>query len=371
MLVTDIKTNETAPFSFPREADLQTLCRTEGPCASVFLGPHAAGSGSRASGDILRGMLPQMTETLARQGMPAAMMDALQELCDLPAMNAGHRDSFCLFRSPDSLYCFSIRGMVEPAWHIEERFVVTPVLAHLDSPKVFLLLALAEKHIRLLHCHDGEVETLPIPYGVPESAMEFSRNDRGSDRGENHAYGVRFGSYDPREKEKGGQFRREFMKEIDKGLQPVYRQYGLPLVLAGVDSETSAYAAISGYGDLVEETVQMSPDGGATSVELAKSGGEVVERWNSPARKQALGELAKAGKTRRSVKESEILAAARAGKVHHLFLPRGKNVVDGVNAAAVEVLRHRGVVWLIEPEQMPDDGALAAVYRYAGGKHGR
>lgn len=44
---------------------------------------------------------------------------------------------------------------------------------------------------------------------------------------------------------------------------------------------------------------------------------------------------------------------------------------DLVNAAAVEVLLHKGMVWLLEPEQMPVASVMAAVLRYAGDTTGQ
>lgn len=358
MLVTDIKATETANFVHPQKADLTAICRAKGNCVSIFLGPHVAGSGSRPSADILREFLPRIDVALRAE---------LLALSASPEMLAGHAESFCIYVSPENFHCFSISGVLEPGCHVEERFVVTPVLAHFDSQQDFLLLAVAEKHIRLLHCKGGKVETLPIPDGVPESVAEFSGRDYGTDRVEDHAFGVRFGTKDPREKEKGGEFRRRFMKAIDKGLQPLYRQFGLPLLLAGVDEETSAYAAISKYSNLIEERVQLSPDDGVTPAELCQVGARLVQRWTSPEKKQALAEYEKAGLLRRSTDPKEILAAAKSGKVHHLFLSDRGDLMGANNAVASEVLRHRGLVWLVEPEQMPDEGAIAAVYRYASG----
>jgi hypothetical protein len=44
---------------------------------------------------------------------------------------------------------------------------------------------------------------------------------------------------------------------------------------------------------------------------------------------------------------------------------------DLINAAAVDVLLHKGMVWLTEPEQMPVAVVMAAVLRYAGDKTGK
>ena len=175
------------------------------------------------------------------------------------------------------------------------------------------------------------------------------------------------------------------MKAIDRGLQPIYREHNLPLVLVGVDEETAAYAKVSEYPDLVTETVKMSPDGGVTGQELAQAGTEIMKRWICPAEKQALAEFEKTGLSLRSTDSNAILQAAAKGQIKHLFVQRGARLegdarrlagvaaADGyvyrnddlVNVAAVEVLLHKGHVWPLAPEQMPEAVAMAAVMRYA------
>jgi hypothetical protein len=393
MLATETKPDEPATVVFPSKGDLLTLCRAEGPCVSILLSPHVAGTGTRSSGALMMAMLPQVEAALQERGMhaqdAAKMMKPLSAMVTETLLQASHRDGFCIYRSPRELHCFSVRAVVEPGWHVEERFIVSPVLAHLDYRQSFLLLALADKHIRLLRCEGGEATVLPIPDGVPESAAEFSGEATGVDHAKNHAPGVRFGSSDGQEK--SGHFRRDFMKAIDRGLQPLLRAQRLPLVLAGVEEETAAYLAVSDFVELLPEPVQTSPDGGATNAELAEAGARIMKRWSSAAEQQALAEFQHAAPGRRRGDYSGILQAATQGRIQHLFVERGGRMTgdarrmaglaagpgyvyradDLVNAAAVEVLLHKGMVWLLEPEQMPVASVMAAVLRYAGDTTGQ
>ena len=319
----------------------------------------------------------------------AKLIEPLTALSTEETLGAGHADGYCIYRSPRSLFCFAVRAAVETEWHAEERFAVRPVLAHLDYRQAYLLLALAEKRIRLLRCEGADVSTVPIPEGVPESVAEFMHDEHPGNHGKNHFAGVRFGSEVAREK--SGHFRRDFMKAIDRGLQPLLRAQGLPLVLAGVEEETVAFAAVSNYPELLPEPVQMSPDGGATDIELAKAGKQVMKQWSNAAEKQAVAEFAQAGQGRHCTEYGQILKAANAGQVQHLFVERGARMNgdarhlmgvgaaegyvyrsdDLINAAAVDVLLHKGMVWLTEPEQMPVAVVMAAVLRYAGDKTGQ
>lgn len=355
-------------FVNPAVTDLMTLCRMEGPCVSIFLAPHLAGSGTRASGTSLLAMLPKIEVALREWGAaPAAMLAPVEAMAKESQLSASHGQSLCLFRSTEGLHCFSVRAVLENGWHVEDHCLVMPLFEHLDYRQSFLLLTLAGKHVRLLRYEGGNVAVVPIPDGVPESAAEFIGDERDEESSRNHAPGVRFGSSEGREK--NGRFRREFMKAIDRGIQPLLRMHGLPLVLAGVPEETAAYAAVSEYGELLPEAVRMSPDGGATEGELAGSAASLIKRWSNAAERQALAEYRDAGLGRRRTGFAAIMKAARAGQVHHLFVERGERG-GTVNEAAVEVLLHKGMVWLVEPEQMPEAGVMAAVMRYADDKAG-
>lgn len=393
MLTTQTKLHEATAYPYPAAADLLALCRTEGPCISVFLSPHRAGSGSRPSGTELTGLIPRIVSALEACGMHpqdvAQMLEPMKEMAAEPPLLVSHADGLCIYRSPRAFHCFSVRTVVETEWHVEERFVVSPVLAHLDYRQSYLILGLAAKHIRLLRCEGATAVPIPLPAGVPASVEEFLHEDRETAHGKNHNGSVRFGSEVAREK--SGHFRRDFMKAIDRGLQPLLREEGLPLVLAGVEEETAAFAAVSEYVELLPEPVHMSPDGGATDSALAHASAQIMKRWSSAAERQALAEFQHAAPARRCSDYGEILRLASAGKVQHLFLERGGKITgdarrlagqaptggyvyrsdDLMNAAAVDVLLHKGMVWLLGPEQMPVAVVMAAVLRYAGDKTGR
>jgi hypothetical protein len=316
-------------------------------------------------------MLPRIAVALERYGMrpteAAAILEPLEKAAAEPFLQVSHSEAVCLYSSAEGLHCFSVRAVVETGWHVEERFVV----AHLDYRQSFVMLALAGKHIRLLRCDAGRPVRLPLPEGVPESASEFLHEDREAEHGKNHTFGVRFGSELGREK--SGHFRQDFMKAIDRGLRPLLRELGLPLVIAGVEEETAAYAAVSEYADLLPEPVQASPDGGITDPELAQAGVQVLRRWSNAAEKQALAEYRHAEPARKCGENKDIVREAGSGKVQHLFVDRAVTVngrEGAVNKAIVQVLLHKGMVWLLEPEQVPDGARMAAVLRYAGDRSG-
>jgi hypothetical protein len=383
MMVSQSSIQEPGSFPFPAAADISGLCQAEGPCISIFLGPQRRETALKTS---IREIRAALAECGVHEQDAAAMLEPLEALQDESLASAGNANTLCIYRSPQEMHTFSARADIESGWHVDEHFIVNPLLVHLDYRKNFLMLALAAKHIRLMHCENGEISPLPIPDGVPESKTEFLGAPEDGESGKNHAPTTKFGASEARAHRP--QFLGDFMKAIDRGLQPVYREYNLPLVLVGVDEETAAYATISEYPELVTETVKMSPDGGITAPDLAKAGAEVMARWIRPAEKQALADFEKAGLALRSTDSAAILQAASKGQINHLFVQCGVKLEgnarrlagaapaegyvyrndDLVNVAAVETLLHKGHVWPLSPDQMPESVAMAAVMRYADNK---
>lgn len=357
MSATTTKARLSQAFAFPTAADLLTVCRMEGPCLSIFLPPHRAGAGTPASAVMLKSMLP----AIARVASEASFLEPLETITEeLPVM-ASHREALCIYRSARELHCFLVNAAVEAGWHLDDRCNVYPLLEHLDYRSKFFLLALAGNHIRLMRCGADGITAIPMPDGVPESTAEFVGDSRNEEHRKNHNSGIRFGSSDGRGE--SGHFRRDFMKAVDRGLRPLLLREALPLVLAGVPEETAAFLSVSDYPELLPEAVRQSPDDGATPIELARSATALMKSWRNAAERLALAEFEDAGPARQRTDSTGIQKEAEAGRVQHLFVRRGSLEAG---AAAVAVLAHRGKVWLLEPDQMPADTALAAVLRYAG-----
>lgn len=355
MVIPQIEGGQVAGgFPLPVAADITGLCRAEGPCVSIFLSPYRVGTGSQPSRTKLKNAIPEIAAALGKSQDAAYIVESLEAMSDAPALLDEHDYALCIYQAPREVHFFSVETAIQTSWHVEDHFVMTPLLAHLHDRKNFLMLALAAKHLRLSRYEAGKFVPIPFPAGVPESQAEFI--------GEADAGAGKFETPPPRAN--NPHFLTDFMKAVDRGLQPILRAEALPLVLVGVDEETAAYATVTEYPDLVNENIRMSADGGITATELAAAGAEIVARWISPAERQALAGFEKVGLTRRSTDPEEILKAAAKGKVNHLFIQRGAAARE-INSAIGQVLLHRGNVWLLPPEHVPEAVPMAAIMRYA------
>ena len=160
-----------------------------------------------------------------------------------------------------------------------------------------------------------------------------------------------------------------------------------PLVLAGVDYLIPIYHQANSYPFLIEEAIEGNPDQ-LEARELHQLAWKIVEPVFVEDQRQALAryhELYGSGSNLATNRINTIIPAAHYGRIEILFTPLGvqnwgsfdaaNNSLeqhqefhpgdqDLLDLAAVQTLHNGGVVYALDPEEMPDSNPLAAILRY-------
>jgi hypothetical protein len=158
-----------------------------------------------------------------------------------------------------------------------------------------------------------------------------------------------------------------------------------PVVLAGVEFLFSLYEEANSYPHLLKEGVKGNPDELKPS-ELHEKAWPVVQPVFTQAQHKAAAQfhqLIESGGATADVKKA--LLAAHHGRVETLFVALGVQMwgafhpdtaaveihdqaqpgdLDLLDLAATETLLKGGAVYAVEPDQVPNQGALAAIFRY-------
>lgn len=178
-----------------------------------------------------------------------------------------------------------------------------------------------------------------------------------------------------------------YFHQVDGGLRNLLGDEGAPLVLAGVDYLLPIYKEANSYPHLVDVGIEGNPE--ELSAEgLHEHAWAIVHPLFLSAQKKAAAryrQLAGAGSEQASSDPKEIVPAAYHGRVETFFVAVGlqqwgtfdpaTNVIqlhkeaepgdeDLLDLAAVHTLLNGGTVYAVEPEKVPDDAGLAAVFRY-------
>jgi len=263
----------------------------------------------------------------------------------------------------------------------------------LESPREFLILALAQKNVRVLRCTDHSSEEVPLPEGIPTDLLTWAQSRKPDHNMKNKAAaGPSAGSSKGimqstnTDREDKDEYLLHFYKEIDKGLNEMLRgESATPVVLAGVDYEIALYHKVSTYPHLVPDGVHGAPDG-LKGGEMHKRALELVHSQMDPGLERALAlyeSNISAGRTSHQV--NQVVKSAYEGRVSHLLLAEGARQMgnfdeatqrvrqhgsplpgdeDLLNAAALQTIAHGGQVYLVSKELVPNNSVIAAVLRY-------
>jgi len=276
---------------------------------------------------------------------------------------------------------------------VSDRFHVKPLVPMLSEDGRFYVLALSQNGVRLLQCSRYHSRALELK-GTPTSLAEALRFDEPQHQRSAHSGGptgsgrggmVFHTQADDSDKSVHKENVRQFLHQVENGVTRTLMGEKVPLVVAAVGSVRSIYGEVNTYPHLAEGQVDGNPDR-ARDDELREAGWALVEPLFTKARRDAIGLFERfAGTEKAAGKLHEVLRAAAAGRVLVLLAARSRQVwgtwdaergraqvhdqeesgdEDLLNRATVEALLHGAAVFALEPDQMPDGRAVAAVFRY-------
>jgi len=358
------------------------LARSGQPSLSIFLPTHRGGVDAQQQDPIrLKNLLARAEEAAATGGLKPPEVKELfapaRRLLDDGEFWANPSDGLALFLTPGYLRTWRIPITLDEEVHVGSRFHIKPLLPLLTLNSRFYLLALSQKNLRLFRCTRHEWQAIEMP-ATPTStaeALQFDDLERIASRGS-----------DVDNERKEALLR--FLHEVEHGVSQLLRDESAPLILAGVDYVVAMYREINRYPHLLDEFVKGSPDDkNRHAKDLHAAAFELLEPILKHRRDEAAAVYRQhkgQGSGRVSADVEDILKAAAAGRVDTLFVSRRRQVwglwdaeaqtvelLEGPNGkgedlldvAAGQTLLNNGRVYASD-SALPDDGPMAAVYRY-------
>lgn len=368
---------------------LKAICAAPGPFVTVFLPARHPGAADLPRAERMKTLLREATHELERrrfQGPIGELLKPLEKLADNPASLTGGSDSV-IFVSPGM---FRHLRLLAP---IRERLVVafhphiTPLLAHLMPQRRFYVLAITKKFLRLGRWHDGQCTEVPLPARVPKSFEESvtfvqpdhdlqNRSPAGASASQ--VGPARFGT--GAERDLVHERLHQYLQLVDRELTGFLE--GAPLVLVGVAEEMAAYRSVSEYPHVLAAK-PTSPEH-LPWAELGERAQEAVMAARRGEAGKALGEFRETARRDRVTSGiREVLEAAHEGRVHTLLLEKDaehegllgplfptdsarlEGEQDLINTAAVETIRRRGEVYMLDTGELGVSSPIGAVLRYS------
>jgi len=367
---------------------------SEGPCISILQPVHPATP--RTSKPVrLKKAIESVEQILLNRLDPSLHRQLLDPLYEFEAGDRQAEDQpgsgLVIFRSPRVFQHFYVSRKLDELVMVADHFYILPLLPLLNSGKIFYILALSQKHIRLLRCTPDSTEEVPLPAWVPRTLEDATQSDQPDHMLDGRSSagpstgsmkGVLFTTSNDREAK--DEYMLHFYKAVDDGLNELLHNDEAPVVLAGVDYELALYRRITAYRRIAPDGVHGAPDG-LKGGELRRRAQDLADASFAEPLDQALKAYERLGPERRSADWKEAVNAAYDGRVAHLFITEGAKEFgafdtaartvqqhaephpgdeDLVNAAAVETLLHGGLVDILPQDKAPIKEPLAALLRY-------
>jgi hypothetical protein len=374
---------------------------TDQNLVSIYMPTHRVGREMQQDPIRLKNLLSKAREGLGNKGLRKPEIEDLlrpaESLLTDSSFWQHQSDGLAIFVSPDFFRYYRLPANFEDLLVIAERFHLKPLYPVLSGDGQFYILALSQNDIRLLHGSRfsiAEVDLGNVPTSLqqalwfedPERQLQYhtgtaAPGGAGGRPSIFHGHGVS-------DEDEKSEILLRYFQRVDKGLMELLSDERYPLLLAGVDYLLPIYQQANSYPHLVDTFIEGNPDE-LSAAELHQQAWEIIRPIFRSDQRKALEyfeELHGSGSDLASTDLESVIPAAHYGRVETLFValdvqhwgkydPQNGLVErhsefqpgdqDLLDLAAMQTRLNGGTVYALDPEKMPAEALLAAVYRYA------
>jgi len=371
------------------------------PCVSIFMPTHHKGKDVEQNTIRFKNLLHGAAKSIIDQGFRSSeakeILEPAEKLLSDSYFWQHQSDGLAVFMAPHEFYGYRLPAQFEELALVSHHFHIKPLIPLLSTNGHFFILTLSQRHPRLFHCSQYSLSEVELKGAIPlniEEALKFDEPEKQTQyhtgtgevkggRGRRAAiFHGQGGDTDDARRKKDIM---RYFQMIDKGLRTLIAGEHSPLIAAGVEYLLPIYKEANSYPYLMDEGIAENPDE-MTQVELHNRAWAVIQPQVQKSQQEAFSQyrqFAHIGRASHDLKE--IIAAAYSDRVEILFValgvqewgafdPKTGEVIihrkmesgdeDLLDSAASQTLLHRGVVYALSAEYMPDPYPAAAVFRY-------
>ena len=378
---------------------LKSLIAEQGKwCVSVYMPTYRAGQEQQQNPIRLKNLLAQAEANLLANGLRRPevqkLMHPAEELLWNREFWQQQGDGLAIFLTTDFHKVYRLPIEFEESLNTGNSFHIKPLLPGLGRGIRFYILAISLNNIRLFEGNADTVSEMELNFPTsmeetlamddPERSLNMHSSSSSSSEGRAGA-GTFHGHGDDVDEKKNI---LRFFQSVNQGLNQVLDDKNIPMVLAGVDYLLPIFREASSYQNLLEDGIPGNPDR-ENLKELHEKAWQIVHPLFKESQKKAFEKFEQLRGQKSNLATSDLKAAVRAavfGQVETIFVPiemhkwgrydaENNKVIlqDGPNPqnedlfdfAATQTFLNSGQVFAVPPEQMPGDGEIAAILRYA------
>lgn len=376
--------------------DLLNLVQKQNdPCVTICLGTEKTGREIYKPAARLKKLAKTAQQKLAGHWMgesdATTFMQPVIELAQDHQFWQETERGLVMFLSADGFQKWRIASPVTEQLFVSSRFFVSPLVKTANSDQQFFLLSLSRSKVELFDANESSIVKLNVP-NLPanlESALNLTSVERGvqsrtgSREGDGKNVGVFHGHGGKSETSK--QDLKHYFRQINLALSSYLTEKRQPMILCCVSDQASVFREVNSYPYLMVDVVTGNTDR-ITENQLHQQASPIMREYARTVRQSAIETFRQNANTSRTSSEiSAILAATHEGRVDQLFfdesarLPGEFNSIqqtidyhasssdvaqDLIEDAIAQTLLHRGKVFALISEEMPDEETMVATLRY-------
>lgn len=343
----------------------------------------------------LKNLVRLAIEKLDNANKARQLSAELQSMLD----KVSHEMSFWESQTPGILICaapgmlkmFHLPTDTDEYVALDNNFHLAPVFAILNENRAFYVLTVAQHNPKLFSgdMFDLKIANVKLP-GSVEVGLNIDENNQksenqGSATGSSTNTGWfngRGGARNPQEED-----RMRFFRMVDNIVNATVDR-SAPMILAGINAETTEYRNISNYPNILENTISGSHSDANLDFLHEKASKIIEKELIAPSRQSIVEEyqrLEGANPDRIARDQESILAAAEQGRIDKFMAMMNTYTKDTIrdtaaavskitfpepeisrtiNQLALKVWQMSGTIINLRPNEMPHGLAMAARLRY-------
>lgn len=361
-------------------------------CVSIYLPTHPSGGKTAEDPIRLKNLAAHAARELRRVGCAADAVDdvlsTVTSLQDDHAFWAHQGHGLAVFATRERTWTYRLPAPVDELVVVADRLHIKPLLPGVSSGESFYVLALSQNVVRLLHgsrysVHELALDEIPASLAI---ALRFDdrepqlhshsalRTGTGHVAATFHGQGV---GKDTRSDDLD-----RFLAAVDAGVRKLVDDRAA-VVLAGVEHVVARYRKLTRHPRVVRGEIGGNPER-LRAEELHDRAWPLVQPLFDAAQREARERILDGSEPTRTTL-TDVVWAARDGRIRSLFVPLGVQRWGHVDEAQDEVVEHEerrpgdrdlfdvvavdtlltgGDVFAVAPEELPGPGPLAAELRY-------
>jgi hypothetical protein len=380
-------------------SDMHELIEVKGEwCISLYMPAHPIGWEQQQNTIRLRNLLTRVRKDLSEYGLRRPDIERLLHPAEELLLDRDfwqhQSEGLAVFISNNFSRTYRLPARFDELLVIANNFHIKPLLPLLSSDGKFYVLAINLNGIKLfLGTRDtiNEVEltgmhtNMEEALWMDESERHLDMHTASSSTGKGGGSAI-FHGQSIRDEDKTNILR--FFHYFDQELSALLKDKSILMIPAGVDYLVPLYREANTYNNLLKETLIGAPEK-LNIKELHKEAWQIVEPVFRESQDRAIEQFNELNGQQSNLVTSNLNTAVKAasfGQVGTLFVPLGiqkwgrydpeNNRVlqdleptpeneDLLDFAAIHTILNSGQVYAVQPDELPGNGELAAILRYA------